>query len=214
MESSGLAVLQVVSVLGFRLPFYKTPTLLLSLGLSVRVLWYLILSRPDVIHASSPGAPRMTGLEPAAAPVESLRLTAQHRTRRVQRFVPRPVPTCHSNEHLGACAALRWLPRSVTRNHDAPKCCAISSISVDVQQGFGSPYPGHDVVLARHAHGRLASLCAGPMVFASILYAKLLAIPLVVSYHTHIPEYIPRCVFRPSGQTSAQTHFAALSYAR
>ena len=28
--------------------------------------------------------------------------------------------------------------------------------------------------------------------FASILYAKLLAIPLVVSYHTHIPEYIPR----------------------
>ena len=47
---------QVISVLGFRLPFYKTPTLLLSLGLSVRVLWYLILSRPDVIHASSPGA--------------------------------------------------------------------------------------------------------------------------------------------------------------
>ena len=46
---------QVISVLGFRLPFYKTPTLLLSLGLSVRVLWYLILSRPDVIHASSPG---------------------------------------------------------------------------------------------------------------------------------------------------------------
>ena len=42
-------------MLGFRLPFYKTPTLLLSLGLSVRVLWYLILSRPDVIHASSPG---------------------------------------------------------------------------------------------------------------------------------------------------------------
>ena len=25
----------------------------------------------------------------------------------------------------------------------------------------------------------------------SILYAKLLAIPLVVSYHTHVPEYIP-----------------------
>ncbi len=37
----------------------------------------------------------------------------------------------------------------------------------------------------------------GPMVFASILYAKLLAIPLVVSYHTHIPEYIPRYVSRP-----------------
>ena len=52
------AVPQVISVLGFRLPFYKTPTLLLSLGLSVRVLWYLILSRPDVIHASSPGAVR------------------------------------------------------------------------------------------------------------------------------------------------------------
>lgn len=28
--------------------------------------------------------------------------------------------------------------------------------------------------------------------FASILYAKLLAIPLVVSYHTHVPDYIPR----------------------
>jgi len=35
------------------------------------------------------------------------------------------------------------------------------------------------------------------MVFASILYAKLLAIPLVVSYHTHIPEYIPRCGYGP-----------------
>lgn len=32
----------------------------------------------------------------------------------------------------------------------------------------------------------------GPLVFASILYAKMLAIPLVVSYHTHIPDYIPR----------------------
>ena len=25
-----------------------------------------------------------------------------------------------------------------------------------------------------------------------MLYAKLLAIPLVVSYHTHVPKYIPR----------------------
>jgi hypothetical protein len=32
----------------------------------------------------------------------------------------------------------------------------------------------------------------GTMVFAVILLAKLLRIPLVVSYHTHIPEYIPR----------------------
>ncbi len=54
-------------MLGFRLPFYKTPTLLLSLGLSVRVLWYLILSRPDVIHASSPGL-----LHTASPPVASL----------------------------------------------------------------------------------------------------------------------------------------------
>lgn len=46
---------QVVSVLGFRLPLYQAPTLLLSLGLSIRVLWHLIKSRPDVIHASSPG---------------------------------------------------------------------------------------------------------------------------------------------------------------
>jgi hypothetical protein len=33
---------------------------------------------------------------------------------------------------------------------------------------------------------------AGLLVFGSILYAKLLAIPLVVSYHTHVPEYIPK----------------------
>ena len=73
-------------MLGFSLPFYKSPTLLLSLGLSVRVLWHLLRNRPDVIHVSSPGL----------------------------------------------------------------------------------------------------------LVFATILYAKMLAIPLVVSYHTHIPEYIPQ----------------------
>lgn len=43
------------SVLGFTLPQYKTPTMLLSAGLSVRVLWHLIMTRPHVIHASSPG---------------------------------------------------------------------------------------------------------------------------------------------------------------
>ena len=48
-------LLQVVNVLGFSLPFYRSPTLLLSLGLSVRVLYYLITQRPDVIHVSSPG---------------------------------------------------------------------------------------------------------------------------------------------------------------
>ena len=46
---------QVLNVLGFSLPFYRSPTLLLSLGLSVRVLYYLITQRPDVIHVSSPG---------------------------------------------------------------------------------------------------------------------------------------------------------------
>ena len=81
-----LAMLQVVNVLGFSLPFYKSPTLLLSLGLSIRVFWYLVTRRPDVIHVSSPGL----------------------------------------------------------------------------------------------------------LVFSAIMYAKLLAIPLVVSYHTHIPEYIPK----------------------
>eukprot|EP00882_Tetradesmus_deserticola_P007532 GHRQ01007932.1.p1 GENE.GHRQ01007932.1~~GHRQ01007932.1.p1 ORF type:complete len:334 (+),score=163.81 GHRQ01007932.1:1218-2219(+) len=30
------------------------------------------------------------------------------------------------------------------------------------------------------------------MCFAAVLYARLLAVPLVMSYHTHIPEYIPR----------------------
>ena len=82
--------MQVVSVLGFSLPFYKSPTLLLSLGLSIRVFWYLVTRRPDVIHVSSPGL----------------------------------------------------------------------------------------------------------LVFSAIMYAKLLAIPLVVSYHTHIPEYIPKYTWR------------------
>ncbi|KAK9830841.1 hypothetical protein WJX74_009486 [Apatococcus lobatus] len=81
---------KVVSVLGFSLPFYKSPTLLLSLGLSIRVLWQLITKRPDVIHVSSPGL----------------------------------------------------------------------------------------------------------LVFSAILYAKMLAIPLVVSYHTHIPEYIPKYTWK------------------
>eukprot|EP00892_Ulva_mutabilis_P010709 jgi/Ulvmu1/800/UM010_0174.1 len=77
---------KVVDVLGFKLPFYQAPTLLLSLGLSVRVMWYLLRKRPDVIHVSSPGL----------------------------------------------------------------------------------------------------------LVFSAVLYSKLLSIPLVISYHTHIPEYIPR----------------------
>ncbi|DBB08687.1 TPA: hypothetical protein ACH3X3_008223 [Trebouxia sp. C0006] len=81
---------KVVNVLGFSLPFYKSPTLLLSLGLSIRVFWYLVIRRPDVIHVSSPGL----------------------------------------------------------------------------------------------------------LVFSAIMYAKLLAIPLVVSYHTHIPEYIPKYTWR------------------
>jgi len=33
-------------------------------------------------------------------------------------------------------------------------------------------------------------------VLGSILYAKLLAIPLVISYHTHVPEYIPKYTWR------------------
>ncbi|WIA33616.1 hypothetical protein OEZ86_006739 [Tetradesmus obliquus] len=77
---------QVVNVLGFKLPFYKSATLLLSLGLSIRVLYYLFKQRPQVIHVSTPGI----------------------------------------------------------------------------------------------------------MCFAAVLYARLLAVPLVMSYHTHIPEYIPR----------------------
>ena len=47
--------MQVVNVLGFSMPYYKSPTLLLSLGLSIRVFWHLIMTRPDVIHVSSPG---------------------------------------------------------------------------------------------------------------------------------------------------------------
>ncbi|GAX82120.1 hypothetical protein CEUSTIGMA_g9548.t1 [Chlamydomonas eustigma] len=81
---------KVVNVLGFKLPFYSSPTLLLSLGLSVRVLYHLVTSRPQIIHVSSPGL----------------------------------------------------------------------------------------------------------LVFAATMYAKLLRIPLVVSYHTHIPEYIPKYTWK------------------
>lgn len=45
----------MVNVMGFKMPHYQSPTLLLSLGLSVRVLWQLLRHRPDVIHVSSPG---------------------------------------------------------------------------------------------------------------------------------------------------------------
>lgn len=38
----------------------------------------------------------------------------------------------------------------------------------------------------------IVSLATGVMVIAATLYAKLLQIPLVMSYHTHIPEYIPK----------------------
>jgi len=77
---------KVVSVLGLRLPFYNSKTLLLGTGMSLRVIWELVFNRPDIIHASSPGM----------------------------------------------------------------------------------------------------------LVCTAIIFAKLLRIPLVVSYHTHIPEYIPR----------------------
>jgi len=33
---------------------------------------------------------------------------------------------------------------------------------------------------------------AGILVFGALLYAKLFSIPILVSYHTHIPQYIPQ----------------------
>ena len=42
-------------VIGAPLPFYKSPTLLLGLGLSPFVFWRLLKCRPDVIHAAFPG---------------------------------------------------------------------------------------------------------------------------------------------------------------
>jgi hypothetical protein len=38
-------------------------------------------------------------------------------------------------------------------------------------------------------------------VFAATLYAKLLRVPLVMSYHTHIPEYIPRYTWQVTRRT-------------
>ena len=54
--------MQIVNVLGFSMPYYKSPTLLLSLGLSIRVFWNLIMTRPDVIHVSSPGLMVFAGI--------------------------------------------------------------------------------------------------------------------------------------------------------
>ena len=34
--------------------------------------------------------------------------------------------------------------------------------------------------------------CPGLLVNAAVLYSRMLGVPLVVSYHTHIPYYIPR----------------------
>eukprot|EP01024_Parvocaulis_polyphysoides_P067884 TRINITY_DN8196_c1_g2_i1.p1 TRINITY_DN8196_c1_g2~~TRINITY_DN8196_c1_g2_i1.p1 ORF type:complete len:486 (+),score=63.09 TRINITY_DN8196_c1_g2_i1:36-1493(+) len=36
----------------------------------------------------------------------------------------------------------------------------------------------------------------GIVVFAAMLYARLLSVPLVVSYHTHIPKYIPQYTWK------------------
>lgn len=44
------------------MPYYKSPTLLLSFGLSIRVFWHLIMTRPDVIHVSSPGVLVFAGI--------------------------------------------------------------------------------------------------------------------------------------------------------
>ena len=46
---------QVMNVLGFQLPCYGADTLLLSPAFSPRVLYNLLMQRPDVIHVSSPG---------------------------------------------------------------------------------------------------------------------------------------------------------------
>ena len=54
--------MQIVNVLGFSMPYYKSPTLLLSLGRSIRVFWHLIMTRPDVIHVSSPGVMVFAGI--------------------------------------------------------------------------------------------------------------------------------------------------------
>lgn len=42
-------------MLGFKLPFYSSPTLLLSTAISFRVIWYLLQTRPTLIHVSTPG---------------------------------------------------------------------------------------------------------------------------------------------------------------
>jgi sulfoquinovosyltransferase len=45
----------VVPVWGAPLPFYRSPTLLLSPGLSPRLAWTMLTRRPSLIHASAPG---------------------------------------------------------------------------------------------------------------------------------------------------------------
>jgi sulfoquinovosyltransferase len=45
----------VVPVWGVPLPLYRSPTLLLSPGLSPRLAWTMLTRRPTLIHASAPG---------------------------------------------------------------------------------------------------------------------------------------------------------------
>ena len=62
------------------------------------------------------------------------------------------------------------------------------------------PLPPPTYFYIRIKQYRKRLLCAfhqtGLLVFAAILYSRLLSIPLVVSYHTHVPHYIPLYTFK------------------
>ena len=145
--------------MGFRLPFYKTPTLLLSLGLSVRVLWYLVLSRPDVIHASSPGALSLRRRTVAYIPD---RLSARQSCSRLDNLVNR------SQLPLGPCFLL-LPPRTPTCIDRAPgvaadraktprrTCCCSVSVC-DPHSLFDGPTSA-EVVPAASAHHQATASC-------------------------------------------------------
>lgn len=139
-------------MLGFKLPFYRSATLLLSLGLSLRVLWHLARQRPQVRLPGTPAHVTQPAAR-AAAPAPA-----------------RPAPAC------GALPSHSpHVPSPACNPHGTP---------LQLLHRPPSPPPTSRQVI--HVS------TPGVMCFAAVLYARLLAVPLVMSYHTHIPEYIPR----------------------
>jgi hypothetical protein len=157
-------LLQVVNVLGFSLPFYRSPTLLLSLGLSVRVLYYLITQRPDVIHVSSPGL--LVFAATLYAKLLAIPLVVSSSARHVSFLLLAFLPEVEGED--------AWYQRSTEHRHGVSCEASLHTI-----EGLWDSPAGR---------GEALSSCVGWT--AETMRA------VQVSYHTHIPEYIPKYTWK------------------